>query len=104
MLRTTGTSWSGQMPGSGGRLPVVSRIALVIRRKASCDLVRLHGLQMARRRWNRPRLRSGLREPDRKAAADTAEGDVGRRFIQHHACVGEGEAQGPVGVAFGPAR
>jgi hypothetical protein len=50
MLRTTGTSWSGKMPGSGGRLPVVARTGLVIRRKASCDLVRLHRLQMARRR------------------------------------------------------
>jgi hypothetical protein len=38
-VRTTGAIMSGKMPGSGGRLPVVSRIARVSARIASCDLV-----------------------------------------------------------------
>jgi hypothetical protein len=40
VVRTTGASWSGKMPGSGGRLPVVLRIAPVIRRRASWLFVR----------------------------------------------------------------
>ena len=39
-VRTTGAIWSGKMPGSGGRLPVVSRMARAISRIAAWPLVR----------------------------------------------------------------
>jgi hypothetical protein len=38
-LRTIGARWSGKMPGSGGRLPVVSRIARVKATIVACPLV-----------------------------------------------------------------
>jgi len=45
-VRTIGASMSGKMPGIGGRLPVVSRIARIHSRIAAWLLVKLYKLHM----------------------------------------------------------
>jgi hypothetical protein len=100
---------------------VVSRIAPVIRRKASCDLVseyRLHTSEVHRphHRSSRPgdantrfRFSNGHGWPDREATPDIAEGNPSRGFRQRLARVGKGQPQGPLRVAscrgeIGPSR
>ena len=47
-VRTTGAIWSGKMPGRGGRLPVVSRMARAMSRMAAWPLVREYRLHIRR--------------------------------------------------------